>query len=198
MNSNMDESEHKVIYTIGHSNHSLEHFIELLRKHDIQVVADVRSAPYSRYCPHFNKKRICASLTAVGIEYIFLGDALGARPKDANCYENGQVSFVKLAKRAEFQIGIKQLIVAATDKSLVLMCAEKRPLQCHRTILVGRELKKHNVRLRHILDDGSVEEHGDTEKRLLEMLKLGILAAGNDALDLAYDQQAAKIAYKQN
>ena len=88
------------VFTIGHSNHSLEHFIELLRAHEVDEVVDVRSAPYSRYAPHFNRDELEDALEKVGVDYLFMGDELGGRPADRSCYDDtGRVVYDKVAER---------------------------------------------------------------------------------------------------
>jgi hypothetical protein len=99
----MVEPKCNILYTIGHSNHTIEDFIALLKRYGVTCIADVRSAPYSRYCPQFNKGALAASLQAAGITYMFLGKELGARPDDPSCYEGGCVNFQRLAKREEFE-----------------------------------------------------------------------------------------------
>ena len=127
-----------MIYTIGHSNHSAVRFIDLLQGAGIECVADVRSAPFSRRNPQFSQKALAASLKDVGIEYWFLGDALGARPKDPDCYKDGKVSYARIAATPSFQAAIEALIERAETERIAIMCAEKEPLECHRSILASR------------------------------------------------------------
>ena len=143
-----------MIYTIGHSNHSARRFIDLLQGAGIDCVADVRSTPFSRRNPQFSQKALMASLKDAGIEYWFLGDALGARPKDVDCYEGGKVSYARIAASPTFQEAIHALIDVSHAKRIALMCAEKEPLECHRTILVGRALEQRDTDLGHIHADG--------------------------------------------
>src|SRR5262245_22300817 len=124
------------IYTVGHSNHSALRFIDLLRGADIACVADVRSTPFSRRNPQFSQNALAASLKDAGIEYWFLGEVLGARPKDPDCYEGGKASYARIAATAAFREAIGDLIERSSETRIALMCAEKEPLECHRTILV--------------------------------------------------------------
>jgi uncharacterized protein (DUF488 family) len=158
-----------VIYTIGHSTHPLERFIDLLRQHGITALADVRSQPSSRHNPQFNKDELAPALKAAGIAYVFLGKQLGARSEDPACYENGRVQYDRLARTPLFREGIERVLAGARQYRIVLMCAEKEPLECHRTLLVSRALERENVAVKHILADGRVEEHRDTMSRLLQM-----------------------------
>lgn len=192
------------IYTVGHSNHTSAVFMGLLRKHEVTAVADVRSAPYSRFNPQFNRETLARALEAHGVEYLFLGGELGARPSDPACYdENGRVVFSRLAGTAEFRRGLDRLTEGADHapsvaRRLALMCAEKDPLDCHRTILVARELVRRGVDVAHILDDGGIEPHDAAVERLLECHVLDqpdLFASRDERIDEAYDAQAERIAW---
>jgi uncharacterized protein (DUF488 family) len=188
----MADSKHNTLYTIGHSNHTIEIFISLLKSHRITSVADVRSAPYSRYCPQFNKDNLAASLKAANIEYIFLGKELGGKPNDKSCYENGRVNLKLIAKRKEFKQGLERLLIESTKHRIAIMCAEKDPLRCHRTFLICRHIRD-NFHIRHIMADGTVEEHNETERRLLNMLKarptlFEPAKAERELIEQAYDE----------
>lgn len=162
------------LFTIGHSNQSIEAFLFLLEKHGITAVADVRSHPFSRYLPHFNQSQIKASLSSVGIEYIFLGKELGARPEDLSCYDTGgKALYDRIAATPLFAAGIQRLLKGAAHYKISLMCAEKDPITCHRTILVCRKLKDLNLQINHILSDGNLESHQDLEARLLSKFNKG-------------------------
>ena len=161
-----------VVLTVGHSTHPLEAFVALLRRHAVTALADVRSTPYSRFNPHFNRKSLDREVNARGIAYLFLGRALGGRPEDRSCYENGQVRYDRVARTALFREGIDRVVRGAQDNRIALMCAEKEPLDCHRTILVGRSLVERGVAVAHILADGRLEPHDDTMDRLLDSMKL--------------------------
>ena len=161
-----------VVLTVGHSTHPLEAFVALLRRHGVTALADVRSTPYSRFNPHFNRKSLDRDMNARGIAYLFLGRALGGRPEDRSCYENGQVRYDRVARTALFREGIDRVVRGAQDNRIALMCAEKEPLDCHRTILVGRSLVERGVAVAHILADGRLEPHDDAMDRLLDSMKL--------------------------
>ncbi|MBE9161869.1 DUF488 family protein [Tychonema sp. LEGE 06208] len=156
------------LFTIGHSNQSIESFLLLLKKHGITAVADVRSHPFSRYLPHFNKSEITAFLSAARIQYVFLGKELGARPEDLSCYDTeGKALYDRIAATPLFSAGIQRLLKGAANYKISLMCAEKDPITCHRTILVCHKLKAFNLQIKHILSDGTLESHQDLEARLL-------------------------------
>ena len=186
-----------MIWTIGHSNHSARRFIDLLQGAGIDCVADVRSTPFSRRNPQFSQKALVASLKDAGIEYWFLGDALGARPKDPGCYEGGKASYARIASTAAFQEAIHALIEASHAKSIALMCAEKEPLDCHRTILVGRALSQRDPDLAHIHADGRIESHAELEERLLHVAKehVDLLSSRDAALARAYDKRGQQMAF---
>ncbi len=186
------------VLTIGHSNHGLEAFVALLGTHGVTVVADVRSAPYSRFNPHFNRKALDAALSERGIAYLFLGRALGGRPEDRACYEEGRVRYDRVARTPLFREGLGRVVEEAARERVALMCAEKEPLACHRTILVGRCLVAEGIAVAHILADGSLEPHDATMDRLLDSLKLpgGDLLQSREALvEEALDATWRRIAY---
>ncbi|MHC4660683.1 MAG: DUF488 domain-containing protein [Planctomycetota bacterium] len=192
-----------IVFTIGHSNHSAEYLVELFALHTITAVADVRSAPYSRFNPQFNREAIEKTLKNAGIAYVFLGEELGARPKDKTCYENGKASFKRLAERRKFRSGIERVIKGSESYKIALMCAEKEPLDCHRTILVSRELIKCGVNVQHILPDGKTEEHADTEQRLLKLVgdDTNLFEQSkepSELLEIAYKQQENRISHESN
>jgi uncharacterized protein (DUF488 family) len=157
------------IWTVGHSNHTLDHFLDLLRTHAIDVVADVRSTPFSRRHPHFNRERLKTALANAGIDYIFLGAELGARSPDRACYDaDGRVVYERLARTEAFKAGIDRVMAEAANRRVTLMCAEKDPLSCHRTILVTPRLIACGLTVMHVLADGAIEPHTPaTEERLI-------------------------------
>ena len=186
------------IFTVGHSTHALEDFVSLLKQHSVDAVADVRSVPYSRWQPQYNREDLTEDLKARGIAYVFLGKELGARSDDPKCYENGRVQYRSLAETPLFQSGIKRVRDGSRHKRIALMCAEKDPLDCHRTILVARELVASGVDVAHILEDGSLEPHDETMKRLSEQLRLpaqDLFLTADELEDRAYAAQEQRIAY---
>lgn len=159
-------SEGPTLFTIGHSNHPFPRFLALLRQHRIEVLADVRSMPFSRFNPQFNRSKLDSSLREAGIRYEFLGDELGARTKDPELLEGGKVSYAKIARTPAFQHGLAHLLNEAGKHRVAMMCAEKEPLQCHRTLLVGREAERSGASVTHILADGALEDHQHAMERL--------------------------------
>ena len=157
------------VFTIGHSTHGIEAFIGLLQRHGITEVVDVRSAPYSRFNPQFNREALAHSLVACEIEYAFFGQELGGRPDDASCYVNGRVRYDRVSKTHFFQKGIERVVKNMTGHCVALMCAEKEPLECHRTLLVAQALQMRGIAVKHILADGGLETHDNAINRLLAM-----------------------------
>ncbi|MBD3646535.1 MAG: DUF488 domain-containing protein [Pseudomonadales bacterium] len=193
----MNESVNPIL-TIGHSTHTIEHFVSLLTKHRIGVIVDVRSQPYSRVNPQFNKHDLKTALSAEGIKYVFLGKELGARSDDPDHYVNGRVQYDRLAKTNQFRHGIDRLVTGQSQHRIALMCAEKEPLDCHRTILISKELVDAGQRVCHIMSDGKLERHEDTMKRLMQQLKIperDLVSNEREQLERAYEVQAERIAF---
>jgi uncharacterized protein (DUF488 family) len=160
------------MFTIGHSNHSIEDFVALLEQHAVDCVCDVRSAPYSRRNPQFNRETLKATLSERDITYVWLGRELGARTEDETCYINGRVSFDRLSQADLFLAGIDRLLEGDKRFTIAMMCAEKEPLNCHRTILVTKHLSDLDVPVIHILADGRLERHEETIDRLIDLVGL--------------------------
>jgi uncharacterized protein (DUF488 family) len=156
------------IFTVGHSNHNIKTFIDLLQKHDITALADVRSRPYSRYLPHFCQAQLKDYLEADKIRYVFLGQELGARPEDQSCYVDGKALYERIAATDLFTEGIRRILKGVKSRHrIALMCAEKDPLTCHRAILVCKNLKEYDLDIQHIKSNGDLESHGELEDRML-------------------------------
>lgn len=186
-----------MIFTIGHSNHPIEHFLGLLREHGITTLADVRSTSASRFNPQYNRKALERSLADAGIAYEFLGAELGARTQDPQCFENGRVSYRRLAATETFQRGLERLLSIGREQRVAAMCAEYDPLDCHRTILVGHELARRGERIAHILRIGTLETDDAANARLVERLEVSPddLFGGQDLVERAYEMQAARAAW---
>ncbi|SDT55837.1 DUF488 domain-containing protein [Bradyrhizobium canariense] len=188
------------VYTIGHSTQTIDRFVGLLKKHGITAVADVRSRPFSRMNPQFNRPELKEKLREAHIKYVFLGRELGARSQDRSCYCNGQVQYDLLARSDLFQEGIKRLKDGRQEFCIALMCAEKEPLDCHRTILVARELTDAGIPVIHILYDGQTERHDDTINRLVGMLQIpnaDMFREQSAVIKDAYEKRSKEIAYRE-
>lgn len=157
------------VYTIGHSNHPIDEFVDILKKNDINCVCDARSQPYSKFVSQYNKDFLKEKLKQNNIVYLEFGKEFGARRIDQNLLTNGKVDFSKVSKDSTFLGGIER-IKKGLEKGyrIALMCAEKDPIECHRNILVARNIQKLGIEIVHILDNGSQEMNKVTEKRLIE------------------------------
>lgn len=150
--------------------------------------------------PQFNRETLRYKLREGGIKYVFLGRELGARSDDKSCYRNGQVQYELLARTALFKSGIERVKEGAQLYRIALMCAEKEPLECHRTILVSRKLFEEGIAIRHILGDGHIEDHEQTIQRLLSKLRIpeeDIFRSKDEIANEAYARQAKEIAYRE-
>jgi uncharacterized protein (DUF488 family) len=145
---------HSTIYSIGHGTKSIEEFIEELRSFNIDYLIDVRSVPFSRWASQFNQGVIEHWLKQAGIKYAYMGDAIGGRPLNDNCYdEEGYFDYKKMAMEAVFQKGLQRLVNANNKRCMVaVMCSEAEPSECHRSKLIGRELYfNHDIEMQHIV-----------------------------------------------
>lgn len=145
------------VYTIGHSSHSVELLAELLGRHAIQVLVDVRSAPYSRYAPQFDTDLLPHSLNKDGFKYLFLGRELGGRPERREYYDaDGRVVYSRMISDPTFIGGIERLERGMKEFRIALMCGEEDPAHCHRRLLVTRVLMERGHEVLHIRGDGRV------------------------------------------
>ena len=156
------------LFTVGHSNLSIEDFISLLKKHKVNAIADVRSHPYSSYLPHFNRDLLKFELLKAKFKYVFLGNELGARPKDLSCYINDQAVYKKIADSNTFKSGIERILIGLKKYRIALMCSEKDPISCHRTILICKYLRQLDININHIIDEKTIESQEQLEDRLLD------------------------------
>jgi uncharacterized protein (DUF488 family) len=157
------------LYTIGHNRHPIDRFIQLLKGHQIEVLVDVRSAPYSRFNPQFNKNALQQALDKQYIEYVYAGEELGGRPKDPSCYKHHvipsksgdyvkEIDYPEVMKRTWFLCGIQQLLEIGRPHTTAIMCSEEDPARCHRHHLIARYLlgAYPEEAILHIRGDGSV------------------------------------------
>ncbi len=163
--TNTHSTDERQLFTIGHSNHPLEVFLDLLRRHGIQVLVDVRSQPYSKYTPHFNVPELKAAMPGEGIKYLFLGKELGGRPDGDQFYgDDGKVLYWRVAESPLFLEGLARLERGIQQYRVALMCGEEDPRECHRRLLIGRVLAERGIVVKHIRGDGSLQ----TEAELAE------------------------------
>ncbi len=150
------------VYTVGHSNHTVEGLFELLAAHDIAVVADVRSSPYSRYAGQFSRAPLEAAVAQAGLAYVYMGEALGGMPNVPGYYDaEGYVRYDLIAASDRFRDGLARLLDIARERRVALLCSEEDPRDCHRHLLLARVLGKRGVTVLHLRGDGSVTSDAD-------------------------------------
>ncbi len=187
------------LFTIGHSSLPIESFIELLKWYNIDVIADVRSKPYSGRFPHFSQKRLRHALRDAGIQYVFLGRELGARRDEQETYVNGQARYERIAECVAFRDGIQRVMNGTAKYRIALMCAEGDPLTCHRTILVCRHLRDFGFDIAHILSNGQMETQAAAEQRLMCEEKINPNQRDifeDSPIDRAYASRGDNIAFR--
>jgi len=185
------------LYTLGHSDHSIDQFIGLLKTHGVTALADVRSFPSSRRFPQFDKAVLQASLKEADIRYVYLGRELGARPSDPAMFKSGRVDFDTLRASPLFVQGLRRLQEGMRDWRVCMMCAERDPAECHRAMLVGQALHEAGTPLNHILFDGALETQDMLLRRIARANKNDCSLFGDDdMLVLAAQRQAERIAYR--
>jgi uncharacterized protein (DUF488 family) len=177
------------LFTIGHSNIPAERFITMQRAAGVSAVVDVRSTPFSRFCPWFSAKNLASLLADAGIGHLSYGEVLGGRPRDPSLYRDGVIDYEAVARQREFLTALDRLIDEAARRLVCIMCSEREPLDCHRCLLVARALAARGLRIGHILCDGTIEPHGATEQRLLA------LEVGSDDLFATGQQERLAAAY---
>lgn len=144
------------LYSIGHSTRALGSFVGLLNQYDIDVVADVRTAPFSRFNPQFNRRDLEFGLKEQGLKYVFLGKELGGRPDGEEFYDSdGHVLYGRMAKTPRFEAGLNRLLDGAREYRVAMMCSEEDPTDCHRFLLITRVLYTRDVPVTHIRGDGT-------------------------------------------
>jgi len=186
------------IFTIGHSTHEIDVFLGLLDHHEISAVADVRSTPASRFNPQFNRDPIKASLARVDISYVFLGRELGARSDDPGCYVDGKVQYKRLAEAPAYNDGLARLKAGRAEHRIAIMCSERDPLDCHRSVLISESLLVRGIPIVHILGDGGLEPHQASRMRLREIHGLAdddLFHSTDELTAQALARQEERIAY---
>ena len=158
------------IFTVGHSNHPLDAFLDLLQKHGIDLIVDVRSQPYSRWADQFNREPFRDALRAAGFAYRYMGDTLGGRPQDPRFYEPGgtRPDYKRMQTVPTYRQALEHLIALAQAQRIAVMCSEGDHRQCHRHLLITQSLLKESVRVQHIQTDGSLVE-GEPEAEQLSL-----------------------------
>lgn len=191
----------KTIYTIGYATKDISELIAQLQQYEVGVVADIRSVPYSAAFKDYHQKALQAHLKKAGIRYVYLGKELGPRSKEDSHYdESNQVQFDRLMQSDLFLSGIERLKNGLEgDHRIALLCAEKDPAICHRSLLVSHYLVRHlDTEVQHISHSGELESQKELEIRLIDLqeLQADMLTGTDDLLELAYQQQLKDYAYK--
>ena len=158
------------IFTIGHSRHTADHFLALLRAHKIDRLVDVRSQPCSKWAPQFDKADLARLLYDGGVDYVYLGRQLGGRPDGREFYrQDGSVDYAIRAVDPDFVDGISRLVVLAQERRIVILCAEEDPSYCHRRLLVAPALMRAGATVVHVRGDGHLEQEPDPAPMQLDL-----------------------------
>ena len=161
------------LFSVGHSNHDWPRLLALLHGAGVTAVADVRSSPYSKRYPHFNKGPLESALLASGIGYVYLGDLLGGRPNSRALYDSeGRADYDAIRATPAFRRGLERLLEGAARYRVAMLCGEDDPLDCHRGLMITPALGELGVSPRHLRKDGTVETTAAMEQRLLKETKL--------------------------
>lgn len=189
------------LLTIGHSDHEMSAFLSLLKRHGVSAIADVRSQPYSRFHGQFNRETLSELLGRADIQYVYLGRELGARRLERESYLGAQARYELVARLPAFVEGLEGVRRRLETQRLALLCAEKDPITCHRTILICRHLRSDAIDIRHILHDGSTEGTDQIESRLLDAVGLpsaDLFRSRAELIEEAYDLQGKRIAFTES
>lgn len=188
------------LYTIGYSGYNIENFISSLLKLEVNAIVDVRSSPFSKTFPDFNKDNLNRYLRKYNIYYIPMAEELGARPNNRSVYTDNQVDFLKMSESKPFLNGCSRIKEGLVNYTVCLMCSERDPITCHRSILISHNFKKMypKANIFHIMPN-RIESNTEMEERLLSITRCGQLSLmGGNPIDEAYLKQSKKIAYKLN
>lgn len=194
----------QIIYTVGHSTHQLDYFLELLQEYSVNCIVDVRSVAASGYNPQYNKEPLSNFLKNNRITYLHFAEEFGARHNDPDLLdEDGKVDFEKVRKSWNFKKGVERLWQGINKKfTIALMCSESDPLECHRFSMVSIALEKDGFEVKHILKDKTLKSNADLEKQLLKKYHKKIPRTDifenvtlNEQLKVAYRLRNKEIAY---
>jgi uncharacterized protein (DUF488 family) len=158
------QTERPPIFTIGYGNRPVEELIALLQHYKIEYLVDIRSQPYSRYHPDFSKAALEAKIKQQGLRYLFMGDKLGGRPEDADCYVNGKVDYAVLRAKPFYQQGVQRISTARERGArMALLCSEQKPQECHRGKLIGPTLREQGIEVAHIDEEGKLKSQEEVD-----------------------------------
>lgn len=194
--------EKKGFVTIGHGKTEMQTFIRTLLKYKVNCIVDVRSSPYSKYSPQYNREAFEAELSKHKISYKWFGKALGGRPEDLMTYdEEGIVDYEKLVKSKLFLDGLQQLEILSVANNIAIMCSEQDPIKCHRFLAISRELYARDYRIVHIMNFNCIVKQSDLEDKLIkihfgENVQLDLFSDNEDNLSKSYSKQNKLCAYR--
>jgi len=183
------------LYTVGHSDANHADLTLALKTYAIDVVVDVRSSPYSRRNPQFNRPALHHALKNEAIRYLFLGRELGARREEPECYVDGQARYELIERTPAFQEGLRRLRDGIARFHIALLCAEEDPITCHRMVLICKCLRTEGFDIRHVRRNGAYETNEEAERRMLNAVGLNNGFATASVIEQAYRLQGNKIAY---
>lgn len=148
------------VLTVGHSNRSIHDFVRVLQGAGVEFLVDVRTSPYSRIAPQFNREGLAGALKTAGIVHVFEGEALGGRPEGDEYYaEDGRVLYFRMAKTPWFISGLDRVRDLAATGRVALMCSEEDPASCHRHLLIARVLEESGTPVTHLRADGTFQPY---------------------------------------
>lgn len=199
----MASAEHQTIFTIGHSDHSEEAFLRLLNLNGIEAIVDVRSMPYSKWTPQFNRDNLKSKLGENDIAYHFMGHRLGGRSDDPGDYDpDGRVQYEQLANTTKFQDALDSVVRGAMTHRIALMCSEGRPEECHRSLLIAEKIRNEypSVTVKHLLPDRSSLTHEALRNRIAKrddlMDQPDMFLTDNEKIAIAIGEQIERFAFK--
>jgi hypothetical protein len=198
----MHQPKPKQCFTIGYGNYPIDRFITFLQNVSIDVIIDVRSSPYSRFNPHFNRENLENSLHRSDISYRFMGDKIGGRYSNPSLlFPDGTVNYQKVQSTEQFQDGISQVLsIISSGKKIALMCAEKEPEKCHRFALISPVLQSKGIKVIHVRPEIRLQANEDLEKELINSVidnkQVTISSEPVNSVDSMYEKLNKKIAYK--
>ena len=197
------------LFSIGHSNHSIDKLLNLLRSGGVTAVVDVRSRPYSGRYPQFNRPELEVALREADLAYEFLGHELGGRPGSMSLYDSyGRVDYDLVRRTEAFKRGVDQLMKGCERQRIAMLCSEEDPLECHRGLMIAPAMVERGIAPMHLRGDGSLETTQQLEQRLMEATGIGVglldglfaatlsEAERQDLLATAYRALAKRKAYR--
>jgi uncharacterized protein (DUF488 family) len=162
------------LFSIGHSNLEFPRFVQLLRQAGVTAIADVRSQPYSKWLPWTNRPNLEQMLREHEINYQFMGDLLGGRPRQSDVYDSeGRVDYDRVQSTSAFRKGLEQLSRGLKELRIAMLCSEPDPIDCHRGLLIAPAMKEHGFEATHIHSDGTLESQAQFEARLIDSTGVG-------------------------